>query len=62
MLASLKLSTVGWRYFTPLNLAASKANQYAIYEEDKAFSEKQTPYFRVDVKLGYRKEYKKSSL
>jgi Carboxypeptidase regulatory-like domain len=59
---NLRASTVGGRYFTPLNITASQLKGEAVYQEDKAYSEKQTPYFRIDVKVGYRKEYKKSSL
>ena len=62
LFVSLKMSTVGGRYFTPLDLVASKANQFPVYQGDKAYSEKQKPYFRIDVKLGYRREFKKSSL
>jgi outer membrane receptor protein involved in Fe transport len=33
-----------------------------VYDEANAFSEKQDPYFRVDLKFSYRKEYAKSTL
>jgi hypothetical protein len=33
-----------------------------VFIEEKAFSERQQAYFRTDVKIYYRKEYKKSSL
>lgn len=60
--ANIKLTTIGGKYITPINLAASKAKGEAIFNEDKAFSEKQSAYFRTDLKLGYRRDYKKSSL
>jgi hypothetical protein len=33
-----------------------------VFIEEKAFSERQQAYFRTDVKIYYRKEYKKSTL
>jgi hypothetical protein len=33
-----------------------------VFIEEKAFSERQQAYFRTDLKIYYRKEYKKSSL
>lgn len=59
---NFKLTTVGGRYFTPLDLAASEAAGYAIYDETKPFSEKQDAYFRLDIKLGWRRDFKKSSM
>lgn len=48
-----KLTTAGGRYQTPIDLVASKARGEEIYDNTKAYSEQQTPYFRWDVKLGY---------
>lgn len=62
LIANIKISMVGGRYFTPLNLEASRDNGFAIYDQTQAFSVRQTPYFRTDVKIAYRKDYKKSSL
>jgi hypothetical protein len=59
---NVRATTVGGRYFTPLNLAASRAQGQAVYDEARAFSERQTPYFRADLRLAYRKEYKRSTL
>lgn len=58
---NIKGTTIGGKYFTPLDLEASQKKGYAIFDNSKAFSEQQTPYFRIDVKLGYRKDFKKSS-
>ncbi len=60
--ANIKLTTIGGKYITPINLAASKAKGEAVFNEDEAFSEKQSAYFRTDLKIGYRRDYKKSSL
>lgn len=59
---NLRLSTTGGRYFTPLDLAASQASKSAVEDGEKAYSEKQTSYFRLDIKAAYRKEFRKSSL
>jgi Carboxypeptidase regulatory-like domain/TonB dependent receptor/TonB-dependent Receptor Plug Domain len=58
----LKLSTVGGRYFTPIDFAASQAAGYEIDLNNLAYSQKQSDYFRCDVKLSYRKEFKKSTM
>ncbi|MBS1554633.1 MAG: TonB-dependent receptor [Bacteroidetes bacterium] len=59
---NLKVTTIGGRYLTPLNFAASQLQGQAVYDESSAFSEKQQPYFRTDFRVAYRKEYKKSTL
>lgn len=59
---NIRFTTMGGRFFTPLNLAASQATGTAVEDDTKAFSEKQEPYLRLDFKLAYRKEFKKSSL
>lgn len=59
---NIKAATVGGKYFTPLDLAASQARGSAVYDNTKAFSEQQTPYFRVDLKAGWRRDFKKSSM
>jgi hypothetical protein len=59
---NLKFSTIGGRYLTPLNLQASQEAESAIFEETRAFSQRQSEYLRADVKLSYRIEYSKSTL
>jgi hypothetical protein len=51
---SLRGATTGGTYVTPINTEASRANRHAVYYYDRAFSEQQTPYFRADVKVGYK--------
>jgi hypothetical protein len=60
--ANIKLTTIGGKYITPIDLTASAAKGEAVFNEDKAFSDKQSAYFRTDFKIGYRRDYKKSSL
>ncbi|MBX2906078.1 MAG: TonB-dependent receptor [Taibaiella sp.] len=59
---NVKMSSVGGRYMTPLDLAASRAAGHSVYKDNLAYSERQPDYFRTDVKIAYRKEYKKSTL
>ncbi len=59
---SLKVSTTGGRYLTPLDFAASSQIQNAVYDESRAFSERQTPYFRMDAKIAYRIEFGSSTM
>ena len=59
---NIKFSTVGGRYFSPLNLEATKANNTPVFDESNAYSLKQAPYIRSDVKISYRKNYNRSTL
>lgn len=59
---NLKLSNVGGRYFTPVNLEQSKLQGTTVLYSDRAFSQKQAGYFRTDLRVAYRKEYRKSTL
>ncbi len=59
---NLKFTTIGGRYLTPINFGESKQAERAIFEESRAFSDRQKEYLRADVKLAYRREYAKSTL
>ncbi len=48
-----KVTWAGGRYVTPIDIAKSKQKGEAVYNDSKAYSEQQTPYFRWDVKFGY---------
>jgi hypothetical protein len=62
LVLNLKLTTIGGKYLSPVDVAASQQKGRTVYDESRAFSEKQDPYFRVDLKFSYRKEYAKSTL
>ena len=49
-----KITTAGGRFITPINLEQSAAQGQAVNEYDRAFSKRQTPYFRTDLKIGYK--------
>jgi hypothetical protein len=59
---NIKVSTIGGRYLTPLNLAASQYSGSAVYLTSEAFSMKQPDYFRTDFKIAYRREFRKSTM
>jgi outer membrane receptor protein involved in Fe transport len=59
---NLRVSWVGGRYLTPIDLEASKQAGQAVFDEANAFSEKQDPYFRTDIRIAYRWEMKSSTM
>lgn len=60
--ANFKLTTIGGRYFSPVDKAATASSGVVKFDESRAYSEQQDAYFRIDLKLGYRKEFRKSTL
>jgi hypothetical protein len=59
---NIKLTTIGGKYLTPIDYQKSQQFGRTVYKNSEAFSVKQDPYFRTDVKISYRKEYKRSTL
>ncbi|NCX95585.1 MAG: TonB-dependent receptor [Chitinophagia bacterium] len=59
---NIKITTIGGKYLTPLDLAASAQQGKAVYDDSKAYSIKQKDYFRTDFKLYFRREMKKSTM
>ena len=59
---NFKVSSIGGKYLTPINLAASQGAGTAIYYDDRAFSVQQSGYFRMDFKISFRKEYRHSTM
>ena len=49
-----KFTTAGGRYYTPVNLKASKVAGYEIKDETNAFSKQYGAYLRLDLKFGMR--------
>ena len=58
----LRLSTQGGRYLSPIDAKASAAAGEAVYDQSKAYSQQQSAYFRMDVKLLYRRNFKHTAL
>lgn len=59
---NIKSSWVGGRFLTPIDLALTQQAGFAIFNTNEAFSQRQNDYFRIDVKLAFRKEMKKSTM
>jgi len=50
----MKLTNAGGRYYTPVDLEKSMVYQTEVLQNDQRFSERYTPYFRLDFKIGCR--------
>ncbi len=57
--ADIRLSTIGGRYATPVNVAASVKAGYEIDDTLHYFANRLADYFRLDTKFGYRTNSKK---
>jgi hypothetical protein len=49
-----KMSLAGGKRYTPIDFEASQASGSTKYDNSKAFSEQFDPYFKADIKFGYR--------
>jgi len=59
----VKMTQAGGRYFTPVDLAASQAaHEQVLQGDDKAFSERNPDFFRLDVKTGFTFNSRKSKI
>lgn len=54
-----KVTTAGGRYYTPTDLEASRITQSEVEIDELAFTERFDPYFRFDVKFGFKVNSKK---
>jgi hypothetical protein len=59
---NLKLTSVGGRYLTPIDFERSRDKGEAVYKDEIAYSDKQQDYFRSDIRIAFRREYKRSTL
>lgn len=54
LIINWKLTTAGGKFVTPINLSASAEQHQQVDDYSRAFSSQQTPYFRTDLKIGYK--------
>ena len=54
-----KLTNAGGRYYTPVDLEASKIANQEVLDNAQPFTEQYDPYFRLDLKFGVRVNSKK---
>jgi len=56
-----KMTYAGGKRYTPVDLEASQAAGTTKYDESKAYSEQFDPFFKADIKFGYRLNWRKVS-
>jgi len=56
-----KLTFAGGKRYTPIDIVKSNISQETTYDESKAFSQQFSPFFKTDIKFGYRLNGKKVS-
>lgn len=49
-----KVTNAGGRFYTPVDLEASRVNEIQVFDEANAFSQQYSSYFRWDLKLGIK--------
>lgn len=55
----IRVTQAGGKPYTPVNEQASVAQNEVVFYEDRAFSERYNDYFRLDLRVYYRINYKK---
>ncbi len=55
----MKMTGAGGRYYTPIDIVASDAQNTEVRIDSLAFTKKYRDYFRLDLKLSYRISFKK---
>ncbi len=59
----MRLANAGGRYYTPIDLEATRANfGREVFDRENAFSLQNDPYFRLDTKFGIRLNSKKRNI
>lgn len=56
-----RVATAGGKWYTPIDEAASQGSVFAVYEMERAFSERLKGYFRTDVRIKFRLNSKRIS-
>lgn len=60
---NLAVTGSGGRYVSPVDMELSRARGYTVYDEETApFSIRQPAYFRTDIRIGFRKDLKRSAM
>ena len=49
-----KITAAGGRFYTPIDFVASQNAGYEIKQNDKAYSLQNDPYFRLDLRMGFK--------
>jgi hypothetical protein len=59
ILLDAKLTVAGGLRYSPIDIAASIANKEATYKDSEAFTQQNKIYFKPDIKLTVRKDFKR---
>lgn len=59
LILSFRQVATGGMWSTPIDLEASRASGFAVYDNSMAFSEQLPAYWRTDIRIGFRKNKKK---
>jgi CarboxypepD_reg-like domain len=58
----MNLTAAGGRYYTPIDLEASRAAGFAVRDNSRAYTERYDNYFRLDTKIGFRMNSRKKKI
>jgi len=58
---NLRASYAGGQWYTPIDTEASREEGYTVRSYEKAFTERRPDYMRADVKIGFRRNKKKTT-
>lgn len=61
MTFDLKGTLAGGKRYVPIDLDASAIDGEAVYDWDRAYEDKHSPYFRTDLRIGFKQNAKKFS-
>lgn len=59
LILSFRQVATGGMWSTPIDLEASRASGFAVYDNSMAFSDQLPAYWRTDIRIGFRKNKKK---
>jgi outer membrane receptor protein involved in Fe transport len=58
IVTDIKLTTAGGQRYTPIDFESSQEQGQTVYFEDKAFTQQFKDYFRLDLRLAFRMDFK----
>ncbi len=56
-----KMTVAGGQLYTPVDVEKSQEQNQTVYQDDKAFTGKFDDYFRLDIRVAFRMDFKKTS-
>ncbi|MBN4049767.1 TonB-dependent receptor, partial [Bacteroidales bacterium AH-315-N07] len=62
LVSDLKITYAGGKRYTPIDFAASTAAGLVRYVEEETFEKQYDPYNKVDLKVGFRSNYKRVTI